>query len=121
MDARVAEFMQMMGLEKHYQNGLRKVVDQHRENPAFKAANHTNESVNKIISDAARSLTDEFGRLMNERFEPKHLDALLRFMNETEGGQDAVFGLYMTQHHMADPAVRISTEMSNKLFVMPKK
>lgn len=120
MDARVAEFIKELGIEEHYRNGLRKIVDNVRNSPRFQEASPSDERVNKLISEATAAFVGEYGRIMGEKFESKYLDALIAYM-KTSDGHNIVFSLYFTQVGLMERVPDLSNDFAGKLYAKPKR
>jgi hypothetical protein len=120
MDARVAKFIEDLGIEENFRNGLLKTVENLRNTPNFIAATPSPERISKLIAELTNNFITEYGRLMEEKIQPQHLDALLAYM-KTSDGHHIVWGLYMTQVGMMDRITPMTNEFVGKLFEKSKK
>ena len=98
MDARVAEFMQIMGMEETYRTLIMDEFQDLEKTPAFKGVTFDRETKNRLALKGAKELVLAYGNLMEDKFrsQPQYLDALLAYM-KTPSGHHIVFGLYMVQ------------------------
>ncbi len=100
MDARVASFMQQLGMEQMYRDLLLSQFAKLRATPAFVGKLDEAEH-GQIAREGAMELAKLYGDVMEEKFRPKYLDALLKYMDSEEGNH-IVFSLYMTQFALVE-------------------
>src|SRR5688572_13473560 len=121
MDARVAEFVREMGFEKSFRDLLIGLFEKKiRANPAYARLTFDAEKQNALAIEGAKELADNWGNLMQEKFDSKYLDALIKF-TKSEEGQHIIFNLYRVQLETAARQEPIIDKIMAKALSLTKR